>query len=1017
MSNLDLSLRIKAEGAREAEREVERLKESIDGTQKASTDAGRATGDAAKSVEQLSASAVKAAAAIAGALGITAAFQNATRNADEFRTKIAEVSTLVSDTSDVDRLSQATRELAAEYGKSPVDQAAALYNVISSGATDAADATRILDQANRLSVAGITDVNTAANGLTSVLNSYALGAESVEQISDQFFATVQAGKTTVDELASAVGQVTPLASQAAVGFGEVGAAIATLTASGVSTGQAVTQLRGIISSVISPSKEATETAEALGLEFNLASLRAKGLAGFLDDVAKATNGSAEAQSALFGRVEALSGALTLTGTGADAFARNLDTVNSSAGATDAALQKVRDSGALSSAALETALKNLSITFGDTIQLVRGPLQEFLTSAINGFLGLPEPVKTTALAITGLSGAALALTASLRVIAPLVTTLIPNFGALTTAAGLKAAAMTAAAGATNLLVAALARLPFLAVTGGIIALGAAYLKLKAAQESAAAAQEKVNNTLIKQIDAAKKVRDATDEVAAGADEALAAIGENLTELTSQQLEAYEATLAAAEENLQAQIAIGARQVEVYGATEIQLDRVGSKLREVREAQQALRAEIESASRDPYAGIRESSRAAVAAIKEVGEVSKLSNAELVKVGQDAKKAYDQAADAVESLSAEFPNLAEQSENALRAANAQWLESIDIMEELQGIIRGVADEALKRLGVDASQALTGVRSNVIELIDAFDALALDASTDAKIIEAAYTAVLKKLESPEELEAFRQSLERAGQAGFDVAAGLEAVEAATAKVTQSATAQVAQVNSLVKAYPELGRVGVRAGEDTARGHDKATGAARTQRSEVERLRNSLDELGRVQVRNNEIQELNLTRQQQQELRDRDFSNRITTVRNLTNRQEALLSNDDKRLLDALVLQAQDLINQLAANGELSGLTGIRRANQILADAQEQARKLGDQLLGGNADRARRELQTLLGIRSQSQEARTEARPGFGFGNARDVNINLNVGGTRVQVSATDEDAQTLIRALERAQLTSAST
>lgn len=258
------------------------------------------------------------------------------------QTSMAEVSTLLSDTSGLDALTGAVERMSAAFGKAAPDQAKALYQVISAGARDSAEALETLDAANRLAIGGVTSVEIAADGLTSVLNAYGAAVGSAADVSDALFVAMRAGKTTVGELSGAIGKVAPLAAQAGVSLEEVLSATAALTKGGQDTSEAMRGLRQIIASVVKPSSEAEAMAAKLGVQFNAAALEAQGLSGFLQNLTTATGGSTEQMAQLFGGVEALVPVLALTGEGAGAFADTLDQMGDRAGATEEAFSRMAD---------------------------------------------------------------------------------------------------------------------------------------------------------------------------------------------------------------------------------------------------------------------------------------------------------------------------------------------------------------------------------------------------------------------------------------------------------------------------------------------------------------------------------------------------------------------------------------------------------------------------------------------------------------------------------------------------
>jgi TP901 family phage tail tape measure protein len=275
------------------------------------------------------------------ALAGLGAFVGLASSARDFNAALAETSTLIEGTpAQLNELTEASRALVREFGGNKTQQVEAFYQAISAGAASLPDAAEIVEQANRLAIGGVTDVTTGVDILTTAVNAYGPSTLSAAEASDALFVAMRGGKTTIEELASELGGVIPLATSTGVSFDELNAATAALTTQGISTNVAITQLRGILQGVIKPSGEAVEAAKRLGIEFNVAALQSKGLRGFLEDVAEATGGNAEELSKLFGSVEALGGALALTGNGADTFAELLEDMADKAGATDEAFEKV-----------------------------------------------------------------------------------------------------------------------------------------------------------------------------------------------------------------------------------------------------------------------------------------------------------------------------------------------------------------------------------------------------------------------------------------------------------------------------------------------------------------------------------------------------------------------------------------------------------------------------------------------------------------------------------------------------
>lgn len=245
-------------------------------------------------------------AAITAALGVSIA------EFAKFESKIVDVGNLFGATDkEMENFQFGILEISKKVPVATQELADGLFDVVSAGVA-VGDSLKFLEAASKLAVAGVTDVKTAVDGTTSVMNAYGVEFDDVEKITDKFFAAQQKGKTTIAELSASIGQVAPMAANAGVSIDELFGAISSLTLQGVKTTEAVTQIKATISALIKPSKEASDYAKSLGIEFNLAGLEAKGMAGFMQDVMTKTGGSTEALGKLFPSVEALNAVLALS---------------------------------------------------------------------------------------------------------------------------------------------------------------------------------------------------------------------------------------------------------------------------------------------------------------------------------------------------------------------------------------------------------------------------------------------------------------------------------------------------------------------------------------------------------------------------------------------------------------------------------------------------------------------------------------------------------------------------------
>jgi len=194
-----------------------------------------------------------AAGTVAAGAAITAMVGKGIAEFGDLQKGMNEVFTLMPGMSEeaMQAMTDDVQAFAAEVGITTDDVVPALYNSISAG-VPAENVFTFLETANMLAVGGVTDLNTAVDGLTSVTNAYGVEILSAAEASDIMFTAVKAGKTTVDEIAASIGNVAPLAASVNVGFDELNAAIATLTAQGIATPQAITGIKAAMSNILKP---------------------------------------------------------------------------------------------------------------------------------------------------------------------------------------------------------------------------------------------------------------------------------------------------------------------------------------------------------------------------------------------------------------------------------------------------------------------------------------------------------------------------------------------------------------------------------------------------------------------------------------------------------------------------------------------------------------------------------------------------------------------------------------------
>jgi TP901 family phage tail tape measure protein len=298
---------------------------------------------------------------VAGGLGY--AVNRSVKTFAEFEKQMAEVHTMLGDGTDkfLPQYTTAVKDLSRDFGESTETMARGLYDILSAS-VPAEHALEVLEASAKAAAAGLSTTGVAADAITTILNSYALSADKAGEVSDLLFAIVKRGKTTFAELAPNIGKVSAIASVAGLSLEEMGAALATMTRAGVRTEIAITGLKAIINTFLSPTKDSIEAVRRLKLGFDLTadSLKNLGLSGVL---AQMRDLSAEDIASIFPNIRAMTGVApaikNISGQMED-----LAFMTNRAGLTTQAFEKIQATTAFSLGKFKQALKAAVTVVGE-----------------------------------------------------------------------------------------------------------------------------------------------------------------------------------------------------------------------------------------------------------------------------------------------------------------------------------------------------------------------------------------------------------------------------------------------------------------------------------------------------------------------------------------------------------------------------------------------------------------------------------------------------------------------------
>ena len=288
-----------------------------------------------------------------------------TKLAGDFQKSLLEVSTLMTNVNSktLPNMSRELRAVASASGLALSSISKAKYDIVSAGFSDAAESANILAVASKLAVGGVTTAASAADILTTSLNAYGKTADEVNDVSDVLFTTVRLGKTTMSELGQSLGMVLPFAKSMNLSIRGVGAAMATLTASGINTAEATTALRASILGLSAPADGARDAMKAAGIEVVKF---ADGTVDIVETVKQFQGMDPATIKKFIPNVRAITGIQTLANN-FNVLSKNVEQFETqAAGATEIAFEKMNSAFNTQFSKLKNNMQNIMIEIGNVI---------------------------------------------------------------------------------------------------------------------------------------------------------------------------------------------------------------------------------------------------------------------------------------------------------------------------------------------------------------------------------------------------------------------------------------------------------------------------------------------------------------------------------------------------------------------------------------------------------------------------------------------------------------------------
>lgn len=323
-----------------------------------------------KAADEVAQFGIKIATTVASAA--TAIGTLAIKSAADFETSFAKVSTLLDTNAlDVEAYKKRIMQVSSEMNVSTDELCESIYQAISAS-VDQADAIDFATKAMKLAKGGFTDTATAVDIMTTAINAYGMSAADAESISDKLIMTQNKGKTTVGDLAAAMGRVIPAANTFGVSLDELCGYYATMTANGIATAETTTYLNSMIKELGTGSdtlytqlENATES--VLGEKKSFQELRAEGYT-VLDVIGILGQYSEQTGDSIIGMFSSSEGGMAaqVLANNIDGVTRNINAMKDSAGATEEAYKKMASTSAASFKKIQNQVKNMFTELGQKL---------------------------------------------------------------------------------------------------------------------------------------------------------------------------------------------------------------------------------------------------------------------------------------------------------------------------------------------------------------------------------------------------------------------------------------------------------------------------------------------------------------------------------------------------------------------------------------------------------------------------------------------------------------------------
>ncbi|WP_338230945.1 phage tail tape measure protein [Lactiplantibacillus paraxiangfangensis] len=354
---------------------------------------------------------------------IAAGLVLATKSAIDFQSQIDSMGPLLTNggaitakyRSQLDQLGNSSKKWSKQYGVSTSEINNGMSELIKRGFTTnqvIGSMPSIMDATK----ASGEDMGTVMQATASIVEQFGLKTNSVsgtmkntQRVTDSLTYAANATAAGFGDMSDAMSYVGPVASSLGLNVEQTAAAVGELSNQGIEGQKAGTNLRGILTSLVKPTKQNMQGFKSMGISAKELAHDSHDLPQLIDDITKGTEGwkNAERGKALaqaFGR-ENQAAANALVKAGSSSLRQLTKDTEGAGGATKKVADELNDTKANQIKRFQASLQVLGITIGEKLLPTFTPLIKKATDMVTAFSNMDDSTQQTILKLGLLAAAA------------------------------------------------------------------------------------------------------------------------------------------------------------------------------------------------------------------------------------------------------------------------------------------------------------------------------------------------------------------------------------------------------------------------------------------------------------------------------------------------------------------------------------------------------------------------------------------------------------------------------------